>query len=262
MKIQSIEIKKFIVKVICLPFIGQLLSIVFNNKFSSKGIFIFTDSEFINNKTKASIFWGLYEKAEIHFVRKYLNPDCDVIELGSSIGIVSSHIITKLNNNRKIICVEGNPYLIDILKKNIQHNSNQKAFFIENKIIDYRLSTSSYINISKNNTDSNITSSSKNQTPVKNIKLSNLIEQYYIEHFTLVSDIEGAEALILKNDSSSLKNCKMIIIELHDSIIDGSITNTKQLGEMILMLNFQILDKRNNVWVLINNKYLGEIREY
>src|ERR1700761_9001691 len=38
--------------------------------------------------TKSLLYYGIYEKNEIELVTKYLIPEDDVIELGSSIGIM------------------------------------------------------------------------------------------------------------------------------------------------------------------------------
>ena len=43
---------------------------------------------------------------------KYLDGNLNLIEFGSSIGIVSSHIARKLKSGTKFIMVEANPGII------------------------------------------------------------------------------------------------------------------------------------------------------
>ena len=50
----------------------------------------------ISDRNRAMIFWGFYESAEIRLIEKYFDGKTDVIELGSSMGIVSTHIAKKL----------------------------------------------------------------------------------------------------------------------------------------------------------------------
>lgn len=67
----------------------------------------------------ASIFWGLYESAEIRFVRRYLDPDLDCLELGSGIGLVSRVIAVSLRPGRRLVCVEPREDLLACARENV-----------------------------------------------------------------------------------------------------------------------------------------------
>jgi hypothetical protein len=67
----------------------------------------------------ASIFWGLYESAEVRFVRRYLDPDLDCLELGSGIGLVSRVIAEALQPGRLLVCLEAREDLLACARENV-----------------------------------------------------------------------------------------------------------------------------------------------
>ena len=98
--------KMVLAEVLCHPAIGRLLAAFFHDRIRSAGFQFDTSSPRIAASSKAALFWRLYESAEIRYVNRWLSPDLDVVELGSSIGVVSSHIRRRLKPDRRLICVE------------------------------------------------------------------------------------------------------------------------------------------------------------
>jgi ubiquinone/menaquinone biosynthesis C-methylase UbiE len=68
----------------------------------------------------SSIFFGLFESAEIRFVRRYVASDLDCLELGSGIGLVSRAIAETLQPGRLLVCVEPRADLLVCAKENIR----------------------------------------------------------------------------------------------------------------------------------------------
>src|SRR5687768_4025361 len=112
-------IKQIIYRLLCNNITGNLLHFFFPKNIPDirwKGFaFNINDSGMLKQHV-ASIFWGFYESAEIRFIEKYVDGKMDVIELGASSGIVSAHIVRKLNPSAKMICVEGNSNLANTWK--------------------------------------------------------------------------------------------------------------------------------------------------
>src|SRR4051812_45383584 len=50
----------------------------------------------VSDATRASLFWGFHEAQEVRYVERFLPDDLDVVELGASLGVVTSHIARKL----------------------------------------------------------------------------------------------------------------------------------------------------------------------
>ena len=176
---------------------------------------------FITPTMKADLFWGFYEGDEVSFVRKYLPSDRDVIELGSSLGVVTSHIARKLELNRRLICVEANQALIPEAKRNVSINAPQGNVRFIHGAIDYSHSgTTVEFSVEESQT-SRVGGASATVEKIERYELSAILSENEIDEFSLVCDIEGAEKGLLTSDSAALIRCGMVIIELHASTIDG-----------------------------------------
>lgn len=176
--------------------------------------------KYVRGSHVASIFWGFYESAEIQFVEKYLDGNHDVIELGGSIGIVSSHIASRLQHSHKLITVEANPFLIDSIEKNVgRHISQGGQFELRNLAIGYDAEEVTLV-ITDDNTETRIAKDENTQgIPVKITasSLKEIIDSEELKDFAMVCDIEGAEINVLMREQNSLLQCSQLIIELHES---------------------------------------------
>ena len=202
--------------------------------------------------TKTLLYWGSYEKKEISFVQKYLTENEDVIELGSSIGVMGS-IISQKQTTGKYISVEADPALINANAKNLALN-RKSDYVLLNKAVDYFNKTVSFSaskstltgKINRNNLDTST-------AIIETITLNEICTTYNLNNFTLVSDIEGAEITILINDEIALKKCKKIIIEFHDTEYNGRKYLIQDMVNIVINNNFKILDHCESVFVFIKN---------
>lgn len=175
----------------------------------------------VNPSLAASIFFGFYEAGELRFIHKYFNGDSDIVELGGSMGIVTSHLASRQKAGRQIISVEANPFLAETLTSNVNRYRNPiNKFTLLTKAIAYR-STEVALRITDNSTETKaelVSSEPKdNEVIVPSIKLADIVSQFNLNDFTLVCDIEGAEIELLENDDLALKSCKELFIELHET---------------------------------------------
>lgn len=239
-------LKILIVRIISLPFIGRLIAFFTKNLIMRNGIYYQLNFSSISPRIKALIFWNLYEKAEINFVKDYLSEDYPVIELGGSIGILSAVIGKKIRNKRLFI-VEANPDLIPVIKTQLEINqinnfeiihagigndNDDELFFLEGedntvgKVINKPLPSASAINIQS---------------------LSSLLKSKNIKKFILVSDIEGAENNFIFQEPQALVNCKELVIELHESHFNNIRITIKQQISQLKMLGFTIVRQHGPV---------------
>lgn len=171
------------------------------------------------------LFWGLYESAEIRFIQRYLRHDLDVVELGGSIGVVTCHIRKLISPDKRLICVEANPYLTGAIEDNLRLNDLVEGVSVLNRAIGYDAShyESVPMDFDGDNVGGHIsqTTHSGHETSIQRTTLSQIIEDHSLHSYVLVSDIEGAEAGIAIKDRAALRNCEQIIIELHDTVLDG-----------------------------------------
>lgn len=96
--LKMIKIKKIILDLLYLIPVWRLVFLTNNNLLSIKSLSIKVNLNFIEiaDKIKFLILLGLCEKQEIKFIKSYLPSNLPVIELGSSIGVVSN-VIQKKN---------------------------------------------------------------------------------------------------------------------------------------------------------------------
>lgn len=116
-----------------------------------------------------------------------------------------------------------------------------------NRALVYRSKTINFCHT--NTTGSRIgkkTLNKNDEYQVQTIRLNDIIVENNINHpYTLISDIEGAEAEIFFQDKQSLINCATIIIELDDT---KKYSKNNQIHQ-IKKLGFKIIEYYGNVYV-------------
>ena len=236
--------KNFFYWVLANSLLGYFLKCLKIKKNLFGGVF---DLSNVSNKEAASIFLGFWESAEIRFSKRFANSKT-IIELGSSVGVT----LGVLANNRidtKFICIEAskkNYEKLIKLKKILPQRGNE--YILLNKAIAYGVSHIHFEHTStvgSKITNDNKKSNTSNIVPA--ITLSEILNQNAIkDSYTLITDIEGAEAEIFFKDKVALKTCEKIIAELED-------TSTHTVNEQISELNklgFKIFESYGNVVVM------------
>lgn len=234
-------IKVFIAKLLTSSIIGRFIGGISGGIIKKHGCRFYVKSSEISPEIVASIFWGFYESAEIRFIKKHLRSDLSVIELGTSIGVISS--ISRLINKELLICIEANPDLIPIIKKNFEMN-NISNYKIINAAIGSINKQRLYFLKGSNNISGIISeTSSKDSIEIPIVRLSEIISKNFIHEYILISDIEGAEIFILENDEVALLNCKQIIIETHNTNLGNKEIASSTTINKIINLGFTIADQ-------------------
>ena len=246
------KIKNIVASLICSDFIGSCLASIYNNQIPSWRYGRFTyecSSKHILNSVKASIFWGIYESAEVRFVRQYLRSDLDVVELGASIGVVSTQILARINENKKLFAVEANPYLINTLNNNLLLNNKFYNFTIINEAIDYVHKNEVKFYIEKGNVNSTTKKNDGNYINVRSTKLSKILSLHNLSSYALVCDIEGTEIEIFLNDIESMIKCKQLFVELHDTEFKGVKYKVKDMVRLLTeKIGFNFINSYGTVY--------------
>ena len=246
--------KALAARVLCHPFVGTLLGQVYGNLIPSRGASIDTSGA-IAPAVKAYLFWGVYESAEIRFVERYLRRDLDVVELGSSLGVVACHIAKRLDRARRLVCVEANGLLLGRIRENLDRNAPRASVTIMHGAVDYSVNPGTEIQLvlgETNLTSVTVANSSgtKPSGQAPSTTLGTILQQESIEDYTLVSDIEGAEAAMLVHDGEALSRCRQVIVELHQARLDNRTYTVQDLVETIVQrLGFTLRSSHGPVYV-------------
>lgn len=247
-------IKVAVAKALTHPMLGRMIGAVFGDSIPNKGRRIQTHNAAITPSTKAALFWGFYESAELRMLR-FLPNNLPVVELGASIGVMGAHAASKLQPGTRYVAVEANLELMRSLLENIDTNAPHVDLQAVYGAIDYRVAHGTPVPFAIG--DSNISSrlGVDGDSNVPTVHLSTLLqEQRIVGPYVLISDIEGAEAMMLQYDGEALERCQVAIIELHSTVAEGKARLDRRevsVGQMVdrfLDLGFRVLAQRGPVY--------------
>ncbi len=249
-----LAIKVKIGTLITQPAIGNFLARIFKNRIPAGGCIIDTASPLITPTIKACLFWGLYESAEIRFVGHYLRRDLDVIELGSSLGVVACHIRKRIDATRRLICVEANPDLAPLIKQNLRINGLATNVDVVSKAIDYTHGSGNTALFVRGRSNLagvvSLRASANRGLKVDRTTLLQILKESRIGNYALVCDIEGAEAGIILRDKEALLRCKLMIIELHETILSEKPLSIDSLEKSLRSIHdFKLVARHGRVFV-------------
>ncbi len=240
--------KTFVKSIICCKPVGYLLGMLYRNRVPFHGALIDVKSANIPSQNKALLFWGLYENAERRFVQKYLLSNLDVVEVGSSVGAISSQIAKRLDPDRRLICVEGNPRLQESLATNLQLNCGHLDTEISSAAIAYGdAEVDFWLSADNLRSHRDRQYGDMEQVKVPTLTLGSLLKERNIGDYQLVADIEGAELDILDNDGDALATCKRVVIELHETVRGSQTISVAKLRSKFEALGFVVLEQYGRV---------------
>ncbi|MFT5753333.1 MAG: FkbM family methyltransferase [Flavobacterium sp.] len=232
-----LKIKVLIAKLLVNNFNGRIISILFSNKIPFYNIKIDISNPIIKRRIAAALFFKTYESSEIRYIKKHINNYKGIIiELGSSIGVVSS-IVAKDNPKAIVYTFEADERFIPIVKNNYLINDINNANSFQGIIGEEGYEFS----VGEDNTMGKILKSNNSNQTLTN--LSSIVEKNNIGDFALISDIEGAEYFILNENKNVFNNCTLIIMEMHDIEIEDKVIKVEDLVNRVLELGFTIVER-------------------
>lgn len=220
------RLKRTVSKVTASPTLGRQLGRLFRDRLPYYGGCIATDHPGINDVMKSMIFWRLYEAPEVRFIRRYLREDMDAIDVGANIGVTSFHLSRALRSGRRLVAVEANPALPELIRANcrlaapgadvqVVHAAIVGRSF-PNPTVRFRLHDNPHCS-----TVASADVQAGNVVSVPAVTVSALKEANGIDRFALTSDIEGGETAFIFDDPAALEGCQRLVIELHDTSFEG-----------------------------------------
>lgn len=233
---------------ILLSIAGSILRLLYRNKIRSGNNTIYTKSKLISNQTVALVYFNRYEKDEIDLCKKYLSSDLDIIELGTSIGVVAS-FIQQAFHVKKMICVEANHLLHSLLKNTFKSND-----FINTTLLNVAVSNDNkpvFFATRDSNELGKIVDYSETKVNAKS--LQQIKKENNILNYNLVCDIEGAECNFILGEG--LENCQLAIIELHKSVWNNKTYSIDELSHLIQKKGFELLERVNGTFVFKRLKH-------
>lgn len=183
------------------------------------GIFRADGCQFHIPKGMTTIGWrgiclekGTYESEERQLIKKYIQAQDTVIELGACIGVVSCVTNKRLSNPTRHLVVEANPYLLPWLFQN--REANQAGFLVEFCAVGITSEVTFYFNPKVI-----VDGSAYNRTNQSLRLPSRTFKELHDRHgpfTTLIMDIEGSEADVFETSLELISSYRLVIVEMHD----------------------------------------------
>ena len=188
--------------------------VITGGKVKSRGILLNVKNNRITNSVKYDLVSGKFEENEFYLLEKHLLPNSDVVELGGGLGFISCYVGQKIKPKNKHIVIEPNPFILPILYSNRMLNG------CEFEILNHAYSsTPGFVTFDASGPfeSSRIDVNSSDTVQVESIALGHIIDQYKLDQFLLLLDIEGNEFDLIQHEFDILvRHCPLIIIEFHN----------------------------------------------
>jgi len=239
------------------PILGALISFAVQNRIRNKGVVIDTSPPAFTPIVKAQLAFGIYESAEIRFVRKYLAGCSRVLELGASLGVTTSHILDVAALGAEVVCVEANPHLLATLQATTARAAERTGTRV--KTIHGAVPADPHIHspavvltLGGSHLGSHVGSPEAGdpgrQLSVPTVDLAEIVRGW--TDYALVCDIEGAEAALILTAQPLLTCASRLVIELHETTYQGAAVTVANLRDALLNMGFLPLEERGRVLVL------------
>jgi len=220
---------------------SRLVGKVIQKYFRRSLLGAYYDFTVVEPRVAASIFFGLWESAEIEFSKRHVRDHDVIVELGSSLGATLATLVSTKKISR-YIAVEANPNRIDqlhrisrlfdccditIIGAAVDYSGGDEVDFLSSTILESKVGKFAKA------TEQGDWYSVHTATLSEILKQSDLQDSDYV----LITDIEGAESDLFFEDLESLRNCGKILCELestHCYSVDQQIDRLEQAGyEMV-----------------------------
>lgn len=192
-----------------------------------------------------------YEAKEARYIQAYLPAGAEVLELGASLGIVSSIILGQ--RPARLISYEAVKALAEIARQVVAHNHPQAPWELVHCALAGEGVSEVAFDWSPEHTQggSVATQHSPTRLRVPAASLTQVIERHQLGAACwLVMDIEGMEWEIARHQAAALQQFAGIIVECHDIRVAGQVIPHPTVLAEIAKAGFDIIARRGQVSVL------------
>jgi FkbM family methyltransferase len=212
------------------------------------GVEIWVPKDIADIRLRGQFLIGSYERQERRFLKKYLNAEASVMELGGCLGVVSCVTNHLLKHPEHHVVVEANPTLIPYIERNKKYTGS--AFSVECCMISNKPENHFYVNEAIGGSSVRRVAAGATQINVPGKTISQLEHAHQIKFDTLIMDIEGAELDFLRENRDWLRQIDTVFMETHphpENLSDEEVAECLQILEEA---GLQRIATDGLVWVL------------
>ncbi|MCK6693210.1 MAG: FkbM family methyltransferase [Thermoanaerobaculia bacterium] len=210
------------------------------------GVEVLVPYDIVNIRLRGQFQINSYEKRERIYLKKFLDPEASILELGGCIGIVSCVANRLLRHPERHVVVEANPKLIPYIEQNKAFTGS--SFSIENCMISSQPRNDFYIGPGIGVSSARRKWSEKISVPGKTV--TDIERAYGLKFDTLIIDIEGAELDFLRENREWLKQISTIFMEVHPHKENLTGEEVAECRNILEEVGFQLKVVDGLIWVL------------
>ena len=196
----------------------------------------------------SAIVFGLYEYPERVLIERWLPRDCDCVELGCSIGVISRIILRKLAHPRRLVAVEASRSLLKLAEKNVASAGFSTRFTPIYGAVHYGGDTVVFTEHEEHIRGKVAEAGLSAGAITPCVTLAQIIRTSALGSYSLVMDIEGSEFGLITNDLDSLRECETIIVELH-----GDEASRANFTEKLRSCGFTLAEAKHSVCAYVRS---------
>ena len=178
----------------------------------------------LNDPLHYSILLGLHESEVLECLRHQLKPGMVVFDVGANLGYFSMIAGELVGEGGRIICVEPDPRVVEVLRKNVGVNGLKNATVVQ--AAAYNSSGEVSLGCAPATSWSGIYyERPTRRVPVRALTLDSLLKQLGLDRVDFVKiDVEGAESVVLEGMPEILLRYRPhVLLELHGDYSDSRV---------------------------------------
>ena len=180
---------------------------------------------------KALFLFDRYERGERDALRRFLDPDVPVVELGGAIGVLACLTNRRLRDPARHVVVEANAALLPVLEANRARNGCR--FVVLHRALAYGGPTVEFHQDADFLAGSTLAGGAgrggrpRRTVRVPAVGLGEILDAHGFARCTLLCDVEGAEVELVAHELDVLRErVGTIILETHPAQVGEAATRT------------------------------------
>ncbi len=201
--------------------VGRLVELT-GNRIRIEGLKFSVDCPAVTTSHKSTLWFGKHELEERALLHRHLPSGLPVVEFGGGLGVVSCLANRKLACPDRHVVVEAAPSMAALLERNRDLNDCQ--FRVVNAALAYGAPTVTF-DIDASFVGSRLDGEFGTKVTVPTITLGQILDEAGFNRFSLICDIEGAEADLVGHELSLIADrAAFILVEIHPGFLgeDGA----------------------------------------
>ncbi len=179
-------------------------------------------------------------------LQKYLRPGSTFVDLGANEGYFSVLAGSLVGEQGKIVSVEPQSRLQEVIQRNLELNSVATATLVQAAISDSAGELEIYLSPDVNTGSSGLFQSTRYRVPTEKVpvlSLHDLFDRFKISECDLMKvDVEGAEyeAILGSRNLFQQKRIKAIALEIHPSLLNSRGLSADEICQFLESCGYQL----------------------